>query len=245
MDKKILRTVAPLLLIPYALYGFLLYPLDEIFSTNAVLAATIWSDIVYQLRVLAEPLLLSLIFGVLIFGVYRYGAARLRPMYLLFAGVLLFGYIARLVSYSLLFGSLDLTQNYASALVSLLTECGVAALVTFLAHRAISKRIALNKEKARAAAQLGEVFDESTGLFPFQKLFSRQNELQKSALLGAGILGGVRLVNFLVAVFSSGVYELSDLPFFVLNVTMDILLPFVLCYLVSVGVLRWLCQKYQ
>lgn len=245
MDKKILRVAAFLLFVPYALYGFLLFPLDEIFSTNVVLAATVWSDIIYQLRVFAEPLLLSLIFGALIFGVYRYGAARLRPLYLLSGGALLLGYVARLLSHSVLFGSLDLTLNYVSALVSLLTECGVAALVVFFAHRNISYRITLNKEKARSAALLGETFDENEGLFPLQQLFSRQNELQKSALFGAGVLGAVRLVNFLVAALSSGAYELSDFPFFILNLTLDILLPFVLCYFVTVGVCRWLCRKYK
>lgn len=245
MDKKILRTAALFLFVPYAIYGFLLFPLDEIFSTNVVLAATVWSDLVYQLRIWAEPLLLALQFGFLIFGVYRYGAAKLRPLYILCAGVLLFGYLARLISHSILFGSLDLTLNYVSALVAFLTECGVAALVVFFSHIKISRRIAEDQEKARAAKMLGKEFDENDGLFPFYKVFSRQNELQKSALFGAGLLSAVRLVNFLVAALFSGVYELSDLPFLLLNIALDILVPFVLGYCLTVFLLRFLCRKMK
>lgn len=228
MDKKLLRYAALFLFPLYALYSIGLYVFNAILLSDIVLSGTLLSDLVYQLYIWAEPAVFAVLIALLLFGLGRYGQESLLPLYLLSGGALVFAYLAKIIADSFLSGALDLTANYLVIfLIPLLIDLLLAAFSVLFT-------------KARLARANAE--PESDAAKAPIRFLDFKSPLQCGVLFTALLTGGVRLINLLVGLFSIG-FDPADIPFYLLNLAMDILLPILFFYLLGVATLRFLSKK--
>lgn len=242
MDSKLLKKAA-LWLYPVAAFcGLVIFPLRLYFISDTVLSGTLWLDLFDLLFNWAEPVLLSLICAFFLFGVYRYGTKNIRPLILLCAGAVVLKYVTIVISDSVLMGSLDLTGGGLSSLISLFAEAALAGFILLLAHLKITPRKTEEHVKARAAEKLGKEYDETAAFFPFSKLIDFKNPLLSGAFFGVLIITVARLANFIVDDLTFGQYEVADIPYTLLYVTLDVLIPAVLGFFIARAMLSHLMK---
>lgn len=242
MPRSALRFPAIFLFGIYAVYGCLLTPLMEYVVSDTVLQNTILYDFLDLLYNLFEALGIASAFGFLIYGVYAFGTKALTKLYLLTGGALLFKYLSSLIALSIMRGSLDLTDDYTSIIVAFFIELAECALVIFLAHRWCGNLLEHNKKADAAAEKLGT---ESTAVapFPFCRLFSRSNALQRTAFWGVLAMTALRLLSFIIgdisySIFFSISYTFIDVMILLLYAIILILIPSFLGYLLALGCMR-------
>lgn len=242
MELKKLRLPALVIFGIYAIYSCVLAPLYQFLSTDIILSDTIWWDIVDFFFNLFEVLGIAACFGFLIHGIYHYTAKKCRPLYILIGGALLFKYAASIIAISIVGGSLDLTMDFTSYIVSFMIEIAELVLVIFLSHRWITMLQSENQRMTAAAATLGQEFTPRGEFFPFRKLFCRNNPLQSTALWGMIAVTAFRLVSYLIGeiAFSLVGYGFSakDIPIVALYALLLVFIPGFLGYLLSLGCMQ-------
>ena len=241
MQRKVLRLPALVIFGIYAIYACILAPLYQFLAADIVLSDTVLLDIVDFFFNLFEILGISASFGFLIHGIYRCGAKKCRPLYLLLFGALFFKYIASIVAISIVQGSLDLTADFTSYIVSIVIEIAELVFVALLAHRLITSLQNENQRLKNAAATLGQSFTPRGEFFPFRKLFSRINPLQRTAFWGMIAVTALRLISYAIGeiAFSLVGYGFSagDIPVLLLYAFLLVFIPCFLGYLLSLGCL--------
>ena len=242
MPKSLLKRTAILVFSIYALYSFVLVSLYHYLAADIVLMDTLWLDAADLLMQWVEVFGISVIFALLISAVYHYGVKPCRNLYLLLFGALAFKYIAAIVSLSVVYGSLDLTYDYSSYLISLLIEVGLAALMVALCHKHATAHFSRNRATLNAAKTLGVDTDTEAPLLPFQMLFDRKNLIQRAVMIGMGIFAALRLAAFIISdiAFSmAGVtFTAADIPVMLVYWVLQIFLPCFLGYLLIIFCVR-------
>lgn len=239
MKKSLLFWPSVFLFGIYILYGLVITPALEYVAADWVLYNTILFDVLDVLLNLFEVLGTAAAFGFLIHGVYRYTAKGCLPLYPLVAGALVFKYLSSLLSVSILRGSLDLTGDFASLLLSFfieLLECGFAV---WMGH------LLTGKPAAGAHTAFADPFGASRSQLPFKKLFDRRNCLQMAALWSMLAVLVIRLIAFIINDISLGIpYTLSDLPITLIYWMLLIFIPAFCGYLLSLATML-LAEKKQ
>ena len=242
MERKALRLSALVVFGIYAVYGCILAPLYQFLSTDIVLTATIWLDVVDLFFNLFEILGIAASFGFLIHGIYHYGIKKCRPLYILLGGALLFKYLSSIIAISIVRGSLDLTADFTSYLVSILIEIAELVLVIFLSHQWITSLQSENQRLQNASATLGQDFTPRGEFFPLRGLFRRNNPLQCAALWGMIAVTALRLISYVIGeiAFSLVGYGFSakDIPIVALYALLLVFIPGFLGYLLSLGCMQ-------
>ena len=243
MPRSNLRFPAIFLFGIYAIYGCLLPPLMEYVVADTVLQNTILNDILDLFYNLFEALGIAAAFGFLIHGVYAFGAKALTRLYLLTGGALLFKYISSLIAVSIVRGSLDLTADYSSIIVSFFIEIAECALVIFLAHRWVGHLLSESKKLSAAAQKVGKAPAVPIETFPFRHLFCRTNALQRTAFWGILSMTALRLTSFIIGEISFSLifsisYTFIDVLVLLLYSVILILVPSFLGYLLTLGCMR-------
>lgn len=242
MERKALRLPALVVFGIYAIYGCILAPLYQFLSTDIILSDTIWWDIVDILFNLIEVLGIASSFGFLIHGIYHHGIKKCRSLYILLGGALLFKYASSIIAISIVGGSLDLTADFTSYLVSILIEIAELLLVIFLSHHWITSLQNENQRLKAAAATLEQEFTPRGEFFPLRKLFCRNNPLQCVALGGMIAVTALRLISYVIGeiAFSLVGYGFSakDIPIVALYALLLVFIPGFLGYLLSLGCMQ-------
>ncbi|MBE6629792.1 MAG: hypothetical protein E7624_02960 [Ruminococcaceae bacterium] len=196
-----------------ALHGLLLAPLYQYLITDIVLQDTLWLDLVDLLFQHVETIGNVILLTFLIFAVYRYRLRRAKPLFFIGGGAILFKYFATILAISIEYGSLDLTGGLTPYLFAFLLELGIAALVVFLAHRAIPPVQDDYLARYNAAKTLQKPFAESDPCYPFKKVFSWKNPIQRTMMLSILVIVLWRLAAALVSEFTYGVMlKPGDVP---------------------------------
>ena len=242
MERKALRLPALVVFGIYVIYACVLAPLYQFLSADIVLSDTILWDIVDVFFNLFEILGISACFAFLIYGIYRYSAKKCLPLYILIGGALLFKYAASLIAISIIGGSLDLTADFTSFLASLLIEIAELALLIFLSHRWITSRQDEERKLKNAAATLGKEFAPRVEFFPFRKLFSRINPLQRAAFWSMLAVAVLRLISHVIDEISFSIrfaygFSVGDIPVLLLYALLLVFIPCFLGYLLCLGCL--------
>lgn len=236
MKNSTLRLGALFVFGIYALYGCVLIPLMEYVASDWALLTTVLYDVLDVLLNVTEVLGAGATFGLLIHAVYSHTAKKALPFYLVAGGGILFKYVSSLLAVSIVRGSLDLTGDFSSLIVSVLIELAECAITVFLAHVLTQALFAENKAMESAARTLHETIDTRTRTFPFQSLFSRTNALQRTAFWNITLLTVVRWISFIIADISyAGMYAPSEMPTVLLYWLLLILIPSFLGYLLALG----------
>lgn len=242
MEQKALRLPALVLFGIYAVYSIALVPLYQILSADLVLSDTLLWDAVDLALSLFEVLGIGAAIGFLVQGVYRYTFKGCLKLYYLIAGALLFKYVTSIVSVSIVMGTLDLTADFLSMLVSLLIEAGELALVVFLSHKLVTALCVQNEIRAAGAKVLGAEFIPEGEFYPFRTVFSRQNRLQRTVFWGIVAVLGMRTLSYLIDEIAYTVrfvgFTAKDLPITLVYWLILIVIPCLLAYLLALGCIK-------
>ncbi len=249
MPKSFLKAAAITVFAVLSVYALVLVPAYEIIACDRVLMDSLWFDVVDLLMQWTEILGLVLMLAFLTVGVYHTGdLKKCAPLYYLFGGALLFKYLGAIVALSVVHGSLDVTLDYSGYIVSILLEILPCVIVILLTHKYTVRHAVRTREMASAAAILGESLEPAAPLLPFARLFDRNNQLQKVAYIGVGIVAAARLVAFIASEIAYTMlgfaYRLSDLPISLLYVLLLVLIPSFLGYFIFFYTVRLAEKKY-
>ena len=238
MKNSTVRLGALMIFGIYAIYGCVLIPVMEYVASDWALLTTVLYDILDLLLNIAEVLGAGATFGLLAHAVYTHGAPACLPFYCIAGGGIVFKYFSSLIAVSIVRGSLDLTGDFASLIVSMLIELAECAITVFLAHILTQQLHAENKRMENAARTLHQTVDTRARTFPFKGLFSKTNVLQLTTFWSMILLTAVRLISFIIADVSyAGFYKLDEMPTVLLYWLILILIPSFLGYLLSLGVM--------
>lgn len=242
MSKNALRIPATILFSLLALYSCILIPLYQFLITDVVLMNSIWLDVVDLLCQHIETVGTVALVCFALFGVYRCGFRDAKNVLLLTGGALLFKYIAAIIAVSIEMGSLDLTGGLSGFIVAFLIEAAIIILAVLLCIYLVNPRKEAYEAKKAAAHTLGQSFAEEP-IYPFQRIFSLKNPLQR--VLFIGILNIVlwRLAAAIISEFTYGVLlQPGDVPVILFYWVILILLPAFYSYFLSLLFFK-LCHK--
>ena len=242
MKKNALRLPVIILFALLILYSCVLIPLYQFLITDAIWMNSIWLDIVDLLCQHLETVGSVSLLSFALFGVYRYGLRDAKHILLITGGALLFKYLAAVIAVSIQFGSLDLTGGLTSFFVAFLIELMIITLAVILCVRLVNPRKEAYEARKAAASKLERPFDEKP-LYPFQRIFSLKNPLQR--VLFIGILNIVlwRLIAAIISEFAYGVLlQPGDVPVILIYWFLLILLPAFYSYFLALLFLK-LCHR--
>ncbi len=241
MSKNALRLPTIVIFSLLALYSLALVPLREYLWSDLVLSESVWfalTDLVWMhLGIIASVALLTFV----TFGIYHDRLRGSKHVLLLTAAALLFKYVAAIVTFSIEYGSLDLTGNLVGFLVNLLIELALVALTIFLAHRFITRKQISYEAKKSAAEKLNRPFEEKP-LYPFQKCFSLKNPLQRILLINVIIVALGQILIDIPQTFQYGIFGASDVVIAVISWGVLIFIPAFYSYFLSLLFFK-LCHK--
>ena len=241
MNKKALQIPAILIFSLIALYSCAMVPLRQYLATDVVWNESIWFAIVDLLWQHLETIISVALLTFVVFGVYRYRLHGIKNVLLITVAALLFKYVAAIVSFSVEFGSLDLTGELTGFVVALLIELALIALVLFLSHRFITLFQINQENKKDAAKKLDRPFEE-TVLYPFKKPFSFKNPLQRILFICVANVALWRLLADIPETFRYGFFDATDILVAVISWVILIIIPAFYSYFLSLLFFK-LCHK--
>lgn len=243
MKQNALRLPILILFLCLALHACVLAPLYQYLITDIVLQDTLWLDLVDLLFQYVETIGSAILLTFLIFGIYRYRLRGAKSI-LVSAGVaILFKYFATIIAVSTEFGSLDLTGGLTPYLFSLLLEFAIAALVVYLSYRWITPAQDAYMARCRAAQTLNRSFEEPDPCYPFSKVISTENPVQRTLLSAIAVIVAWRLIAALISEFTYGVMlKPGDVPVILFYWILMIFIPGICSYFLGLLFFK-LCVK--
>ena len=240
MPKKTLHLPALMLFGIYAIYSFVLYPLNEKITYDVVLSDTALTYVLGYFLPLFEGLGLAAAFGFLTYSIYRYGTKNTIPFFVLNAFALLFKSATNFLSFSAGRGSLQFNtagaRFWRSLLVTNLFEAALIALTALLAHFGIRYLNEKNRKKQAACLRLKREFTPEGETYPFKRFFNRKNPLLCAILGGALAYTAFRLFLYVSTMIMT--YRSLTFYWIIIMLFTSVLLPAVSCYFLSI-----LCLK--
>ncbi len=234
MQKTQLRLPALIVLGICALHGCVLAPLYEYIINDVVLTATLWLDVIEPIRYLADIGGTAALFAFLIHAVYRYDLRGARPMLLFACGAVAFKHLSTIITISIVNGSVNLTGGLTEYLFSFLLELSLCALCVLLAKLWVLPAVQFYAQRKAAAEVLRKDFEEGDGCYPFRKLFSYQNPLQRTVFWSLLILILVHSAAYFIGFFSVPLpMSASDIPVMLIYWLLLVLLPGALSYFLA------------
>ncbi len=233
MITKKLRLPIVILFLCVGLYACVLIPLLQYLINDIVLRSTLLLDALDLLSRHLEILGNILLLEFLIFVVYRYPLSRAKKLFAIAAGVLGFKYFAAVLSYSIAFGSLDLTGGLTSYVVSLGLELLLAAATVFVSARLIAPKKEAYLARRAAAATLERDFGEQDPCYPFTALFSRRNPVLLMTLFNVLAVFVLQTLAFVVSFVSGAPMQASDIPVMLIYEVVLILVPCAYSYFLA------------
>ena len=243
MIKKALRFPTIVIFSLIFLYSCVLTPLREYLWADLVLSESIWFVIVdllwMHLNVVAGAALLTFA----TFGIYRYRLRGSKQVLLITLLALLFKYVAAILSFSIEYGSLDLTGSLVGFLLNFFIELALICLIVFLACRFVTTRQVRYEAKKEAARKLDRPFEEKP-IYPFQRRFSLKNPLQRLFFIGLVAIALSLIIADIPQTFQYGIFGAADIPVAILSWVVLIILPAVYSYFLSLLFFK-LCHKQE
>jgi len=241
MNKKPLTIPSILLFALIALYSCVLVPVREYFATDIILSDTVWFAIIdlvwMHMGIISSVALLTFV----TYGIYRYRLRGSKWVLLITAAALTFKYVAAIVAFSMEYGSLDLTGGLWAFLINFLIELTFIALIVYLAYRFITPRQTSYETKKAAAKKLGRPLEEKP-IYPFQRIFSLKNPIQRLLFISVTIVALGQLLADIPQTFRYGIFHATDILVAVISWLVLIILPAVYSYLLSLSFFEF-CDK--
>lgn len=172
----------------YCIFAFALSPAIVIVNNDATIAIDYLPDILKVLQKVLDFSAFFICYGITVFGIYRFGLKGSLPIISVFAGMTVMKYALNIVSSRFIFDTAqpDLASDISSSAVNVAAELVQYFIIIAICQLIIGKYRKLAAISAKNAEKLdGFTFDPRDKVFPFQKLLSRRNPVQRANLLAA------------------------------------------------------------
>ena len=242
MSQK-LRLPVLILFAGVASYACVLVPLLQYLINDIVLRSTLLLDAMDLLSRHLEIVSSILLLEFVIFAIWRYSLGGAKRLLAVCASVIAFKYLAAVVSYSVAFGSLDLTGGLTSYLFSFLLELAIAAAVVFLCVQLISPQKDAHEARRAAAETLGREFSEKDPCYPFQNLFSYRNPVLLTTLISVLTVFALQTLAFVISYVSGAPMQASDIPVMLVYEVILILIPCAYSYFLACLFFRFCANR--
>ena len=242
MIRKRLRLPILILFATVALYACVLIPLLQYLINDVVLSTMLVFDALDLLSRHLEIVASILLLEFLVFAVYRYRLSGARQPLILAACVLGFKYLAAVVTYSIAFGSLDLTGGLTPYLVSLLLELALAIVILFFSVQTITPIQSAFLARRAAAETLQREFGEQDPCYPFPRLFSWKNPVLRMTFVCVLAVFVLQSTAFIISFVSGAPMQAGDIPVMLAYEAVLILLPCAYSYFIAIPFFK-LCVR--
>lgn len=233
MIRKKLRLPIVILFATVGIYACVLIPLLQFLINDVVLRNTPLIDLLDLLSRHFEIVGTVLLLELLIFAVCRYSLKDAKSLLIVATCALCFKYVGTVITYSIAFGSLDLTGGLTPYLVSFLLELTIAAAAVLCAKQLITPVKNAHLARQNAAKTLGRDFDEPDPCYPFARLFSWKNPVLKVTILCILTVFLVQSAAFVISFVSGAPMQGSDIPVLLIYEVVLILLPCAYSYFIA------------
>ena len=236
-SKKFLRLLLALSFGLSALF-VLLARLYTVSCTDIVLMYTALPEVLEILVNTLECAIFAIAYAILIWIAYRKPAEGLRKYVVVYACSVLFKYLANYLVTWLTDTGMSaqyLLENLSYILIYTAIELLQAALVLIVIVRTMKGYHAFIARQMRIAANLPDVtVDARSYVFPFTKLLTLQNPLQKCALAGGAVVALLKMISRLIYDISYGMpTSVADGLWIVVYYLLDLFVGFAVCLLIT------------
>ncbi len=188
LEKKLTLYLFVAVFIIFSIYSFALVPLNVKSYTDIAFMIPVLIDLLPAVTYLTEIAGMLIMYAFILFAAYRFGIKTVKLYVMLFVVMILYRHLTSTAMIYVMNGSFpdasdlifDLT--YRIALPSLYIYA-IMALILLIVYLVFRKAGALIKNKNAASVKTSDAASDGKRFFyPFIKLFSKENPLQKSAL---------------------------------------------------------------
>lgn len=241
MKHKSLPLPTILIFSLFALCSCFLAPLRTYLAADYVLKETYWFTAVDFVWMHLEAISSVILLTFVTFGIYCYQLHGCKHIFLISILSLAFKYISAIIAFSFVNGSLDLTGKLNVYIISFLFEIALIVPTIFLSHRLITPYQLDYKAKESAAILLNRPFEQKP-LYPFQKIFSLKNPLQRVIFFNVIIVAACRIISDIPSTFQYGIFDTLDIYVTLITWFVLILLPAFYSYFLALPFFK-LCVK--
>lgn len=236
-SKKLLRLLLALSFGLSALF-VLLARLYTVSCTDIVMMYTAWPEVLEILVNMVECVIFGFAYAILIWAAYRKPEGGIRRYIIVYFCSVLFKYLANYLVTWLTDTGMSvqyLLENLSYILIYTAIELLQAAVVLLVIVRTMKKHHAFIERQTRIAANLPDVsVDARSYVFPFTKLLTWKNPLQKCALAGGGTIALFKMVSRLIYDISYGLpTSVADGLWIVAYYLLDVFVGFAVCLLIT------------
>ncbi len=206
--------------------------------SDIVLMYTAWPEVLEILINLLECTVFAIAFAVFIYTAYRIPRCGLWKFFVIYSGSVLFKYIGNyFVTWITDTGmSVDyLLHNLTYILIYTAMELAQAALVFLIVLKTMKAYHAFVERQTRIAASLpGAEVTVRTYAYPFSKLISLKNPLQKNAFWSGGIVALFKVISRAIYDISYGMpTSITDAFWMIIYYLWDLFIGFAVCLLIT------------
>ena len=193
--------------------------------SNIVYSKTLLPTVMEFALSLCDLCAYAVCFAIIIYSIYLFGVKPSMPKVLIYGGALLAKMLIDTTVALLMFGGGWRLEELLYILLMWLFELGLAFVVVLISHLFFK-----NKENST---------------FEFTKLYSRENDLQSSALTVAAVIAGIKFLSRLIYDIGYGLPSgLSDLLWMLAGYASDILSG-IIVYLVAIILMKKLKKLFE
>lgn len=236
-SKKLLRL---LLIFSFGLSALfvMLARLYAVSCTDITIMYTAWPEVLEIVVNLVECVIFGIAYAVLVYAAYRLPEGGLKPYIIAYFGSVLFKYIGNYLVTWLTDTTMSadyLLENLTYILIYVAMELSQAVLVLLIIWRTMKAYHAFIERQMRIAANLpGAEVDVRTYAFPFTKLISLKNPLQKCALGSGALVSVYKIVSRVIYDVSYGApTSVADALWMLVYYLTDIFVGFAVCLLIT------------
>ncbi len=244
IKKVLLKYVLLSTIVFWGISSLVLSPLYVITASNVLHRSTNIPEIFEILIQVCDIAVYSVCFSAIVYSIYRFKLANSFSLVMTYCAAIFLRYTANIVMTLVLDGTISVSEDVVVSVVYFLLDASLLFLISFITSSIFKKFYIWATEKEKSNLILG-IKNQSirSYLFPFDKIYSRSNPLQRSALT-------IGIMLALVKIFSRILYDIyvgfpttfTDGIWMVVYYVADVLICLVV-YLISLLVFARLDKK--
>lgn len=188
LKTRLVLTTLTVSAVIYCIFAFALSPAIVIVNNDATIAVDYLPNILEVLRKVLDFSAFFICYGITVFGLYRFGLKGSLPIISVFTGMTVMKYALNIISSRFIFDTAqpDIAGDISSSAVNVAAELIQYFIIVAAGQIIIGKYRKLAAISAKSAEKLESFnFDPRDKVFPFRKLLSRVNPIQRTNLIAA------------------------------------------------------------